>query len=390
MQDNSKPLPKIKLALIRQKYRTDGGAERFVSQAVTALIPTTNLDISIISRSWDGQLANSKLLQCNPPIRGRISREQDFAKAAKAIIASQNFDLVQSHERIPDCDIYRAGDGVHKIWLEQRCRILNRLKKFLLRHSSYHSYVLAAEKAMFNSSRLKAVICNSNMVKQEIIKHFSTPAERIHVIYNSVDSTKFYPVNPEAKQKIRQQLGLPTDKLLAIFVGSGFERKGLKAAIEAVATQTNWHLIVVGKDKKQPSYKKFAQQLHADNRIHFVGVQTQTLNFYQAADVLLLPTLYDPFPNVILEAMSCGLPVITSTKCGGAEFITDGCQGYVTDALNIEAIANSLSILQITDIRLKAGEAARAKVAVLTPEYLAQNLYNLYQQLLPTSKENTL
>ena len=76
-----------------------------------------------------------------------------------------------------------------------------------------------------------------------------------------------------------------------------------------------------------------------------MGVQKQTLPFYQAADALLLPTLYDPFPNVILEAMSCGLPVITSTTCGGAEFITPGQNGFVTDALDVPAITEAIRAL---------------------------------------------
>jgi UDP-glucose:(heptosyl)LPS alpha-1,3-glucosyltransferase len=73
-------------------------------------------------------------------------------------------------------------------------------------------------------------------------------------------------------------------------------------------------------------------------------MQSETLPFYQMADGLL-PTLYDPFPNVILEAMACGLPVITTTGCGGAEFIVQGSNGYVCDALDIPALQESVSAL---------------------------------------------
>jgi UDP-glucose:(heptosyl)LPS alpha-1,3-glucosyltransferase len=75
--------------------------------------------------------------------------------------------------------------------------------------------------------------------------------------------------------------------------------------------------------------------------VRFFGMQSETLPFYQA-DGLLLPTLYDPFPNVILEAMACGLPVITTTGCGGAEFIVQGSNGYVCDALDIPALQQSV------------------------------------------------
>ena len=147
------------------------------------------------------------------------------------------------------------------------------------------------------------------------------PADKITVIYNAIDNQKFPPAGEAQRQRLREQYQIPQRAHCLIFVGSGFERKGLAAAIRAVAA-TDSHLLVVGKDKDEKRYRALAQSLGCSDRVHFMGVQKQTLPFYQAADALLLPTLYDPFPNVILEAMSCGLPVITSTTCGGAEFIT--------------------------------------------------------------------
>lgn len=102
---------------------------------------------------------------------------------------------------------------------------------------------------------------------------------------------------------------------------------------------------MVGKDKDQPRYQALAKSLNCEARVRFFGMQSETLPFYQMADGLLLPTLYDPFPNVILEAMACGLPVITTTGCGGAEFIVDGHNGYVCDALDIPALQQAVMAL---------------------------------------------
>ncbi|MBN0415962.1 glycosyltransferase family 4 protein, partial [Pseudomonas aeruginosa] len=120
---------------------------------------------------------------------------------------------------------------------------------------------------------------------------------------------------------------LPLQATCLIYVGSGFERKGLAAAIRAIAP-TDRYLLVVGKDKDQPRYQALAQSLNCEARVRFFGMQSETLPFYQMADGLLLPTLHDPFPNVLLEAMACALPVMTTSRCGGAEFIVDGHNAY--------------------------------------------------------------
>ena len=107
----------FRLAIVRQKYRPDGGAERFVSRALEAL-EQQDLDLNVITREWQGDAnPNWHIHLCNPLKFGRISRERGFADAARALWQKERFDLVQSHERIPGCDIYRAGDGVHRRWL---------------------------------------------------------------------------------------------------------------------------------------------------------------------------------------------------------------------------------------------------------------------------------
>ncbi|WP_159566831.1 glycosyltransferase family 4 protein [Budvicia diplopodorum] len=371
----------IRLAIVRQKYRPDGGAERFISRALEAL-KDQNLSLNVITREWQGeQNSDWNIFQCNPHKWGRISRERGFAQAARAIWQRENFDLVQSHERIPGCDIYRAGDGVHRRWLLQRARILPTWRQKLLFNDRYHRYVMNAEKEMYSAPELKAVICNAEMIKQEIITDFNVPESKIAVIYNAIDSQRFMPGSEQARQQIRGQLNLSTNVSCLIYVGSGFERKGLESAIRAISA-TPKHLIVVGKDKAEKRYRNLASELGCNNRVHFLGVQNDVLPYYQAADGLLLPTLYDPFPNVILEAMACGLPVITSNTCGGAEFIEQGKSGFICDALNIKELIGSINELPEKAIGSKMGIIARERVMNQNASLLSQQLVGLYQGLV--------
>ncbi|TDN57242.1 glycosyltransferase family 4 protein [Scandinavium goeteborgense] len=374
-------MKKHRLAIVRQKYRPDGGAERFVSRALTAL-SSQDLELNVITRQWQGEKQDDWNIHiCNPQKWGRISRERGFAHAARQLWQAEHFDIVQSHERIPGCDIYRAGDGVHRRWLLQRQRILPNWRGQLLMFDRYHRYVMGAEKAMYQAKELKAVICNAEMVKNEIIEDFGVDAKKIHVIYNSIDSSRFVPAQSVQRLALREQLGIPGEAIVLCFVGSGFERKGLAAAIKAIAN-TDRYLLVVGQDKAEKHYKALAQSEGCSDRVRFCGMQKETLPFYQAADGLLLPTLYDPFPNVILESMACGLPVITSDTCGGSEFIEQGLNGFVCDALDISRLKEAVMTIPSLEYDDKMGMAARHKVMDATPERLSKQLITLYQTLL--------
>ncbi|MDF2041794.1 MULTISPECIES: glycosyltransferase family 4 protein [unclassified Pantoea] len=374
-------MSKLRLAIVRQKYRPDGGAERFISRALEAL-GSEQLDLNIITRSWQGTPNPDWHLHiCNPAKLGRVSRERGFARAARACWEREKFDIVQSHERIAGCDIFRAGDGVHRVWLEQRARIVSPWQRLSATLSPYHRYVLQAEAEMFTSPTLKAVICNSEMVKRDILRCFPLDAGKIHVIHNAIDASRFQPATETARRATRQQLGLPDAATVLIYVGSGFERKGLKAAIQALAASDRY-LIVVGQDKQLQRYQQLANQLNCLDRLRFVGVQQDVQPYYHAADGLLLPTLYDPFPNVVLEAMACGLPVITSTGCGGAEFITAGQEGFVCDALDIKGLNQAVNTIPPLSLDSRMGEAARRKIEPYGPQRLAQSLTSLYQQVL--------
>lgn len=371
----------IRLAIVRQKYRPDGGAERFISRALEAL-DNQAMDLNVITRQWQGERhADWHLHICDPVKWGRISRERGFAEAARKIWQRERFDIVQSHERIAGCDIYRAGDGVHQRWLEQRSLILPAWRQKMLMNNRYHRYVMNAEREMYQAGELRAVICNAQMVKNEIVARFGVASDKIHVIYNAINTTQYVPVDEAERQEIRRTLNLPANATVLIYVGSGFERKGLAAAIKAVAG-TNRYLVVVGKDKAEKQYQALARELGCRERVIFAGMQPDTRPWYQSADALLLPTLYDPFPNVILEAMACGLPVITSTTCGGSEFIEPGKNGYVCDALDVSALRDAVMALPAHAIGSDMAQRARERVMGSTPQRLSQQLIALYQQIL--------
>lgn len=365
----------LRLALIRQRYTPYGGAERFVARAMAAL-ESQGAQVTVVTRAWDGV---GDALVVNPFYVGSLWRDWSFGRGACRALAGRDFDLVQSHERLACCDLYRAGDGVHREWLAQRARVQNPLQRLLARLNPYHRYVMAAEAQLFASPRLKAVICNSRMVRAEIRRYFAVAEEKLHVIYSGVDLETFHPTLREAhRSATRTRLGIPDAAPVYLFVGSGFERKGLGTALRALAlTPPASHLLVVGADKHAARYQALANRLGVAPRAHFLGPQTDVTPYYGAADVFLQPTLYDPFPNASLEALACGLPVVTSPTSGAAELIQAGENGVVCDALDHAAIAVAMRQL-LSPSRV---EAARRSVSAFDTATMSQQMAALYARL---------
>jgi UDP-glucose:(heptosyl)LPS alpha-1,3-glucosyltransferase len=336
----------------------------------------------LITREWRGG-EGFEVITCNPFYLGRLWRDWSFARAVCRRLEQESFDLVQSHERISCCDVYRAGDGVHREWLRQRARTQGALGRLATALNPYHYYVKAAEKRLFGSARLKAVICNSKMVKDEIRNHFGVAEEKLRVIYSGVDTRVFHPDLKRHRAAVRAQYVVPEDAALFLFVGSGFERKGVTTLLEAMARlSAGTYLLVVGHDKNLEKYQARAQRLGLGGRVRFAGRQGDVKPFYGAADGLVLPTLYDPFPNVALEAMASGVPVITSSKCGAAELIRDGENGFVCDALDSIALSERMRLLADREKAERIGKAARETVAGLHLETMSDKLLELYGSLL--------
>ena len=370
----------VRVALVRSRYDPAGGAERFVQGAIEAL-RAQGASLTIVTRSWPGHDGTAVVL--DPFHIGSLWRDWGFARAACSALAVRRFDLVQSHERIACCDVYRAGDGVHAQWLAERARVQSPLARAATRASPHHRYLLAAERTLFTSARLKAVICNSEMVRGEIRARFGTDPARLVLIRNAVDGAVFHPgLRTELRDAVRQQLSIPRAAAVALHVGSGFERKGVRGMLEALARAPSkpW-AIVVGRDKRAARYAALARSLGIGERVRFVGAVSDVRPYYAASDVFVLATLYDPQPNAALEAMACALPVVTTRRCGAAELIEEGRGGFVLDALDTVGIAGAIDRLEPARA-LEAGAAARAAVEPYTPAAMAREYLALYERLL--------
>lgn len=374
----------MKVAFIRYRYDPYGGAERF-TQLLMEHLALRGDEVHLYARRWKEAAPSGPVLhRVAGPGWPAILAYASFVYLVGRAVRQGHYDLVQSNERTLCQHVYRAGDGVHARWLELRLSQLGWIRRWSIRANPFHRFRLWLERELLESPDLKAVIVNSNMVREEILTRFRIDALRIHTIYNGVDLERFQPGRrAQVGEALRHRVGLERDTPVVLFVGSGFERKGLEPLLRAVARSTGGaHVWVVGKGRV-PRHRRLARTLGIESRVTFWGPQEDVVPFYAGADLFLLPTLYDPFPSVVLEAMASGLPVITTRHCGAAEIIDEGADGFLIESgRDIETMADRLSRLCDERFRHEMGRSARAKAEQFPIERTVEALKALYDRLL--------
>ncbi len=304
----------MKIGLVRRGFSPTGGAESYLKRLGRALTDAGHQAILYTTKDWpQAQWAYG------PVIRSGASSPLGFAKTVQHLRKPD--EILFSLDRILQCDCYRAGDGVHKVWLERRVAHEPGWRSFFRFANRKHAELLRLERGLFEERSAKYVIANSRMIQNEIISEFDYPKDKITTIYNGLPDS-FFKKTPRPRMEMRRAWNLREEDVTLLFAGSGWDRKGLKYAVQAVEriSNPNVRLFVAGKDRRQP---------YSSNKVRFLGPVTDMQSLFLAADLFVLPTVYDPFSNACLEALSNGLPVITTATNGFAEIIASGVHGEV-------------------------------------------------------------
>ncbi len=327
----------MKIALVREKYTDFGGAERYLANLAEHLLMSGH-EVHIFAHEWNSRgITGSKGSRFHvhkvPVITGlSVLRVISFAVNVRRLLKQEQFDIIHSFERTFYQDVYRAGDGCHREWLVQRRKTERWYKTIINSINPLHWALLRIEREIFRTGNYRIIIAISKRGKEEIVRHYKVPREKIKVIYNAIDTNRFnFNDRIKTRAEVRKTIGIPEDTPLLIFVGSGFRRKGLSAAIRALARlETKVSLMVIGKDSAD-SYRLLAKKVGVEKRVFFIGPVVDVEKYYCASDLFIFPTVYEPFGNVCLEAMAAGLPIVTSRICGGSEVLDEGKNGYVIE-----------------------------------------------------------
>jgi UDP-glucose:(heptosyl)LPS alpha-1,3-glucosyltransferase len=309
---------RLRIGFVRRGYSHTGGAEAYLKRLARGVIETGHDAQLIATNEWPEQEWPFGTIT-----RLRATSTIGFATELEQMRAKIRCDALMSLERVWSCDVYRAGDGVHRAWLGRRRKFELPLKRFVRALNRKHRDLLRLEESLFADRNARRVIATSQMVKNEIIDLYGYPAEDINIVRNGVPLDKFR-FDPQLREKSRDDLKLEPDQIALLFAGSGWQRKGLLFAIEATALckDRKMCLLVAGRGN---------QRLYKSKRVKFLGEVADLVPVYAATDIFILPTIYDPFSNACLEALACGLPVITTRSNGFSEIIEDAVHGSIVD-----------------------------------------------------------
>jgi len=371
----------VEIALVRKKYTFHGGAEGF-SQVLIDQLAREGHEVHIHAISWEGASPAGHVFFHKVPVVtvNSFLRDLTFALSSRTQVAEGGYDIIQSHDKTLYQDIYRAGDGCHIEWLIQRWRRTGFFGKVSILCNPYHWLILGLERSIFRKHRYRKIIAISELVKRNVIEHYHVSEKDIVVIYNGVDLERFHPANRERfRSELRRQYDISEDSRVFLFVGSGFERKGVRYLIEAAEQLgTPVMLMIVGKG----SGEKF-RDIIKKQRVIFCGPQRQIERYYAAADAFVFPTMYEPFGNVHLEALASGLPVITTQNSGASEIIGQGMSGFVVPAPEeTAAIADSMKKLLDADLLRTMGSEARKTAEKFTMARFVREIMQLYSDIM--------
>jgi UDP-glucose:(heptosyl)LPS alpha-1,3-glucosyltransferase len=312
----------MKIGFVRRGHSSTGGAEAYLIRLASELRSRGEETTLITTSDWPAERWPFGDIQ---RLSGKSLRE--FAAAFQS--ARTACDIHFSMERVRGCDVYRAGDGVHAAWLARRDAFEPFWKKATRWLNRKHGEILELERRVFDPANTRLVIANSQMIRDEILLHFAFPQDRVRVVYNGIHPFAALPPRDEA----RRRFGIEPDTFCVLFLGTGWERKGLSTAIKAMEMVDNATLLVAGRGPAD---------LYRSTNARFLGSVSDIAALFAAADVMTLPTWYDPFSNACLEALAAGLPVITTTANGFSEILTPGIHGSIVPPGDALALAEAI------------------------------------------------
>jgi UDP-glucose:(heptosyl)LPS alpha-1,3-glucosyltransferase len=372
-----------KVAVIIPKYGLVGGAEQFVAELTNRLSRAAQYDFHVFANNW--QAAQPDIAFHKIPIISfpKFLTTPSFAFFACQQMAQHKFDLIHSHERIFNADIFTMHGIPHRYWVHN------------IRRKKMSLYDLATdwvEKRLVYYGNCRKFIAVSNLTRDIFLNQYNIDPRKVIVIHPGIDLND-YRQEDNVRALIRAEYNIKAGESVIVFASMNFEIKGLDRILLAVAKlkkqNHKFKLIIAGKGNKN-KYTNLAREAQILSDVIFTGQVTKEklLQIYSAGDMYIMLSKFDTFGMVVLEAMAAGLPVIISDKVGAKDVIEEGTNGYIiSDTKDDDYIAAKISQMLDENIRRQMGEAARFTARLNTWDHVVDQYKNIYSEIIDEKKK---
>lgn len=388
--------PPLRIAIVIERFVQDGGGVENVAWHVAHELARVGDEVTIVTRhptkrdaaaADTAQAAAAKagitIESLRVPGRWQPLRVVAFSRAAAQFVGRSRFDVVHSFSRTRHQDLFRAGGGSHADYLHHTHA---RLPAALRQLSPRHRVLLSIEGRVFRDPKQR-IQCASKLVADALTERHGVALERILLLPNGVEVERFDSARAAEKgPALRRRLDEKADRIW-LFPASGWRRKGLATLLEAMAQRPDpsLHLWIAGRDDPDP-WRRSIAALGLSDRVRFLGSRDDLEVVYHAVDGMVLPTRYDAFANVTLEAAAAGLPIITTRTNGAAEWLEQDVW-LLDDSSHPTAIAEALDHFSSATTRGELGQRARERARRFGWAQHVERLRDEYRRIVAARDE---
>jgi UDP-glucose:(heptosyl)LPS alpha-1,3-glucosyltransferase len=358
------------VVLLKSRAGNCGGLEKYASRIALGFVEK-GAKVSVLTTGSPKQFLPSVSFY---PVKTSpwpaFLRMEQFDRFAQEWLKKERADLVFGMDRNRFQTHVRAGNGVHVAYLKSRILTEGKFKHWICLLNPMHRKILELEKEAFENPKLEKLFANSHMIREQILEHYAIDPAKIQVIHNGVEWEEMeadFSNWKSGRVEACKQFQLDPSLFHFLFIGNGYLRKGLGRLLEGLARlkRRDFHLSVIGKDNRMERFQTKAVQLGLKKNVRFFGPRPEIRLFYQLADVLAIPSFYDPFANVTVEALAMGLFVLSSKQNGGHEILHRENGAVIENLLDPDAMAEALELAMRHPKTERSASMARQSAAHL-------------------------
>ncbi len=369
----------LRIALNHTRLAASGGVEGYIRNLIRYLLDHGH-SIDFFGGKFSLDLKHPAFRVVRVPyLRSpRPLRVASFAYLSHRCIRREEtkrpYDVVQGFSRTYYHTLYRDGSGCWDDYCEQYLDRVNRtgLRRLYYRVNPIDAVVRRIERMRYVTRRPRLVFAISKLVRDQIVRRYDFPDERLRVVYSGVDCETFHPrLREHGRRKLDALAGGSSGgaaRRYLAFVGNDYQRKGIETLLEALALleaqgarDLDYVVVVAGADRRQALYADRARKMGLSARLRFCGARRDIPELLAGSDVLLLPSFFDAFSNIAGESMASGTPVLVSSSAGASEWVREGDQGWVMERGDPEDLLRCLrAFFAVADLQ-PLRDAAREK-----------------------------